>query len=121
MKKSPRQSKVRGAIGQGELFDVPVFCPSLPSANSFAGQALRDLVDDTLTQLDWLQRGLGWRLAAAIKELEYLGWCPESKRVKCTDWPRPIARYSLPEFAKQAAYAMCASFCWGTKHGRTEI
>ena len=119
MKKAPPPTKMHGAIGQGELFDVPVFCPSLPSANSFAGQALRDLADGTLTQLDWLQRGLGWRLAAAIKELDYLGWCPQSKRVKCTDWPRPIAHYSLPEFAKEAAYAISVNLCWSIAHGRT--
>jgi hypothetical protein len=106
MKKAPRPSKVRGAIGQGELFDVPVFCPSLPPTNSYAAQALHDLLNGSLTQLDWLQRGLGWRLAAAIKELDYLGWCPDSVRVKCAGWARPIARYSLPAFAKQAAHAM---------------
>jgi hypothetical protein len=113
MKKAPRPSKVRGAIGQGELFDVPVFCPSLPPANSYAAQALHDLLNGTLTQLDWLQRGLGWRLAAAIKELNYLGWCPVSVRVKCTGWARPIARYSLPAFAKQAAHAMLGAGCHG--------
>jgi hypothetical protein len=113
MKKAQRPSKVRGAIGQGELFDVPVFCPNLPPANSYAAQALRDLLDGTLTQLDWLQRGLGWRLAAAIKELDYLGWRPESMRVKCAGWARPIARYSLPAVAKQAARAMLGAGCHG--------
>jgi hypothetical protein len=106
MKKAPRPSKVRGAIGQAELFDVPKFCPSLPIANSYAAQALHDLLNGTLTQLDWLQRGLGWRLAAAIKELDYLGWCPNSVRVKCAGWERPIALYSLPEAAKQTAWKM---------------
>jgi hypothetical protein len=106
MKKAPRPSKVRGAIGQSELFDVPVFCPSLPPAHSYAAQALHDLLNGTLTQLDWLQRGLGWRLAAAIKELDYLGWCPNSVRVKCAGWARPIALYSLPDFARQTAWAM---------------
>lgn len=113
MKKAPRPSKVRGAIGQSELFDVPVFCPSLPPANSYAAQALQDLLNGTLTQLDWLQRGLGWRLAAAIKELDYLGWCPDSMRVKCEGWARPIARYSLPAVAKQAAQAMLGTGCHG--------
>jgi hypothetical protein len=119
MNKAPRPSKVRGAIEQGELFDVPVFRPRLPPANSYAAQALHDLLNGTLTQLDWLQRGFGWRLAAAIKELDYLGWCPESMRAKCAGWARPIAHYSLPEFARQAAYAMGANLCWSIAHGRT--
>jgi hypothetical protein len=106
MKKAPRPSKVRGAIGQAELFDVPVFCPILPPTNSYAAQALHDLLNDSITQIDWLQRGLSWRLAAAIMELKYLGWCPESVYVKCVGWARPIKRYSLPAFAKQAAHAM---------------
>ena len=106
MKKAPRPSKVRGAIGQGELFDIPVFCPSLPPAHSYAAQALYDLLNGTLTQLDWLQRGLGWRLAAAIKELDYLGWCPDSVRVNCAGWARPIARYSLSDVAKRTGWTM---------------
>ena len=50
--------------------------------------------------------GKGWRLAAAIKTLGYLGWEPDSVRVKCSEWGNKIARYSLPAKAKQAAQAM---------------
>ena len=95
-----------GAGEQNELFDLPAFCPILPPANSAAAQALHDLCAGDLTQLEWLQSGNGWRLAAAVKELGYLGWQPQSILVKCKGWGRPIARYSLPEKAKQAAYTL---------------
>lgn len=93
-------------MSQNELFALPEFCPILPPANSAAAQALSDLLTGSITQIEWLQNGHGWRLAAAIKELDYLGWCPESIRVRRNEWARPIALYSLPERAKQAAYTM---------------
>jgi hypothetical protein len=80
------------------------FCPILPPANSAAAVALYDLLNGDITQLDWLRERKGWRLAAAIKVLNYLGWEPKSIMVKCNGWGKPIARYSLPEKAKQAAY-----------------
>jgi hypothetical protein len=85
---------------------TPEFSPILPPAHSAAAQALADLLQRDLTQLDWLANGHGWRLAAAVKELDYHGWEPQSIRVKCNGWGRPIARYSLPQKAKQAAYLM---------------
>lgn len=93
-------------INQSEMFDLPEFYPILPVVNSAAAQALDDLCAGDLTQLDWLQSGNGWRLAAAVKELDYLGWEPQSIRVKCNGWGRKIARYSLSAKAKQAAYTM---------------
>jgi hypothetical protein len=113
MKKAPRPSKVRGAAGQGELFDVPVFCPTLPPPHSKAAHALSDLLQGSITHIDWLRRGLGWRLSAAIKELDYLGWCPDSNMVKVSDWSQPIALYSLPDFAKKTAWAMLVA----NRHG----
>jgi hypothetical protein len=91
---------------QAELFDLPTFCPILPPKNSTAEQALNDLLVRDLTQIDWLESGHGWRLAAAVKALDYLGWEPISIRVKCKGWVRKIARYSLPQKAKMAAYAL---------------
>lgn len=88
------------------MFEGPAFCPIWPPKNSAAEQALNDLLVGDLTQLDWLKSGKGWRLAAAVKELDYLGWEPLSIRVKCNGWSRPIARYSLSAKAKQAAYTM---------------
>jgi hypothetical protein len=94
------------SIEQAELFDLPTFCPILPPKNSAAEQALNDLLARDLTQIDWLESGHGWRLSAAVKVLDYLGWEPVSIRVKCKGWGRKIARYSLPQKAKQAAYSL---------------
>lgn len=86
------------------MFEGPAFCPLLPPQGSAAEQALNDLLAcEHLTQIDWLESGKGWRLAAAVKVLDYLGWEPVSIRVKCNGWGRKIARYSLPAKAKQAA------------------
>ncbi len=111
MRKTPQPSKVSGAFQNtsGEqLSFLPrqLFCPILPPRGSAAEQALVDLLARDLTQLEWIQDGRGWRLAAAVKELDYLGWEPCSIRVKCNGWGRPIARYSLPAKAKQAATLM---------------
>ena len=86
MKKAPTPTKATGANGQNELFDLPAFCPILPPRGSAAEQALNDLLARDLTQIDWLESGKGWRLAAAVKELDYLGWMPDSIRVKCNGW-----------------------------------
>lgn len=104
---APTLSKASGASGE-QLSFLPQqpFCPILPPRGSAAEQALVDLLARDLTQLEWIQDGRGWRLAAAVKELDYLGWEPSSIRVKCTGWGRPIARYSLPAKAKQAATSM---------------
>jgi len=91
---------------QGEMFDVPEFCPILPPKRSAAMQALIALLKSDLTQVDWLNEGNGWRLSAHIKDLNYLGWEVNSALVKCSSWQRHIARYSLPAKAKRAFYAM---------------
>ena len=91
---------------QVEMFDLPTFCPLLPPKNSATEQVLHSLLERDLTQLEWLKAGNGWRLAAEIKELDYLGWEPISIRVKCNGWGRKIALYSLPPKAKQAAFAL---------------
>jgi hypothetical protein len=106
-KKAPTRDQASGAFSeQNELFDLPAFCPILPPANSAAARALADLCAADLTQIDWLRDGKGWRLAAAVKELDYLGWQPRSILVRCNGWERPIARYSLLPKAKQAAHTL---------------
>lgn len=105
-RKAPDTLDGVGAGEQNELFDLPAFCPILPPAGSGAETALIDLVTRDLTQMDWLESGNGWRLAAAIKELDYLGWEPISIRVPYAGCKRPIARYSLSVRAKQAAAAL---------------
>ena len=79
------------------------FCPILPPHGSAAEQALIDLLARDLTQIDWLNERKGWRLSAAVKSLDYLGWEPQSIMIQHSDWPNAIARYSLPAKAKQAA------------------
>jgi hypothetical protein len=91
---------------QAEMFDQPSFCPLLPPKNSTTEQVLFALVARDLTQFEWLMAGNGWRLAAEIKELDYLGWEPISIRIKVNGWGRKIARYSLSPKAKQAAYML---------------
>ena len=82
------------------------FCPLLPPCGSAAEQALNDLLARDLTQIDWLNERKGWRLSAAVKSLDYLGWEPHSIMVQHPGWPNAIARYSLPPKAKQAATLM---------------
>ena len=91
---------------QLSFLPTPEFSPLLPPHGSAAEKCLYDLLERDLTQIDWLKSGHGWRLAAAVKELDYLGWEPKSIRVKCNGWARPIARYSLHERAKQAAFTL---------------
>ncbi|MES2977910.1 MAG: hypothetical protein V4731_05755 [Pseudomonadota bacterium] len=104
---TPLHDQAHGVSGEQLSFlPKPIFCPILPPPHSAAAVALSDLMERDLTQPDWLQEGKGWRLAAAVKELGYLGWEPVSVRVMCNQWSRKIARYSLTEKAKQAAFTL---------------
>jgi hypothetical protein len=96
----PRTRQSNGAA-QLSLLPEPPFCPKFPNPNSPEAAALLALLEGELTQVDWLKRGKGWRLAAQIKELDYLGWEPESILLKREGWPRPIAVYQLPVKAKR--------------------
>lgn len=91
---------------QTSLLPEPEFFPILPKANTAAAQALDDLCEGAITQLDWLRDKKSWRLSAAVKELDYLGWQPVSILVRTEGWKNPIARYSLHEQALQAAYTL---------------
>ena len=104
--KRPRTRQSTGAAEQLSFIPEPPFCPIFPNVHSAAGQVLLALLDGPTTQLDWLALGKGWRLAAAVKELDYLGWPVDSVLLKRQGWPRPIAVYSLPPKAKQAAVLM---------------
>ncbi len=92
---------------QGELFER-VFCASFPPPECQARIALDDmLAGKRLRQSDWLH--IGWRLAAAIMELKYLGWVMDRKPVRIVGRKRPITEYSLPqwvlrEIAKSGAH-----------------
>lgn len=88
------------------MFEGPVFCPLMPPKNSLSERALFDLLERDWTTPEWNDAGNGWRLAAAVQDLKYLGWEPDSIRVGYPGCKRKIARYSLPMKAKQAAAAM---------------
>ena len=104
---TPSSVQASGVSGEQLSFlPTPAFCPILPPLHSSAAQALADLLERDMTQLDWLKSGNGWRLASAVKELDYLGWEPKAIRIKCHGWGRKIAQYSLPAKAKQAAYSL---------------
>lgn len=96
----PRSRQSHGAA-QLSLLPEPTFCPKSPNPNSPEAAVLLALLEGDLTQLDWLNRGNGWRLAARVKQLDYLGWEPESILIQREGWPRPIAVYQLPVKAKR--------------------
>jgi hypothetical protein len=53
--------------------------PSAPQRGCKAWLALLDMLQHgPITHIHWLTMGRGWRLAAAIKKLRYLGWPIES-------------------------------------------
>jgi len=85
------------------MFEGPAFMPLMPSPGTLPEQALFDLMTmPEVSQIDWLKSGYGWRLAPAIKVLNYLGWCVQSVLATPPGRKRPIAFYSLSEQAKQA-------------------
>ncbi len=107
MKKTPNRANSTGAFEQLSFLPTPEFCPILPTAGTQAAQALEDLSNKDITQADWLPPNSfkGWRLSAAIKELDYLGWQPDGVMVYCGR-KRPIKRYSLPAKAKAAYFTL---------------
>ena len=108
MKKAPLTRQSSGAAGkQLTLIPDAPFCPRLPNPHSGAGLALDALlVHKSITQVDWLQWGNGWRLAAAVMDLNYLDWEIQSELLQQPGWPKPIAVYSLSAKAKRAAYRL---------------
>lgn len=107
MIKPPNRANDYGDFEQLSFLPTPEFCPILPTAGSQPAQALEDLVNGDITQLDWLQPNpvKGWRLSAAVKDLDYLGWEPISTRVN-RGGKRRIALYSLSAKAKAAYFTM---------------
>jgi hypothetical protein len=92
---------------QTSFWPAPEFSPLLPPRGTKAEQALDDLLThEYITQIDWLKSGKGWRLSAAVKVLDYLGWQPTAIQVKVDGWPAPVALYSLSKKAKQAAFKL---------------
>lgn len=94
-------------IAQIPLFGSPrTPRPSAPQRGCKAWLALVDMLQHgPITHIHWLTMGRGWRLAAAIKELGYLGWPIESWWVLPEGCAHKIKCYRLPKrmvpFAKQ--------------------
>jgi hypothetical protein len=104
---TPTSDQASGVSGEQLSFlPTPVFCPILPPSGNAAKTALNGLLARNLTQIDWLNKSKGWRLSAAVKSLDYLGWEPKLIMGQNPEWPKEIARNSLPAKAKQAATLM---------------
>lgn len=74
--------------------ELPLPPPKLPSRFSRPYRLLCELARGaSITQLEWLYEGEGWRLAADVKELKYKGWEVFSHRVRFGK--ARIARYKL--------------------------
>lgn len=99
MIKAPSTYRASGALGEQLSFLPPLsFSPTLPNEKSLLFVALRAMSKAPITQIDWLESRHGWRLAAIIKNLNYLGWQVSSERQLMSG--KSIAIYSLSERAK---------------------
>lgn len=80
---------------QPALFDdLPLPPPQMPSKYTRCYRLLSEMQKgNSLTHPQWYERGNGWRLAADIQALEYLGWEVISERIKQDGMS--IARYRL--------------------------
>lgn len=97
IKKSSDACKQHEDYGQQiSLLPTAEFCSIWSSEKSRENVALNLLFDGALNQLEWLKLGHGWRLAAVIKNLDYMGWRPLSKLLSIGN-QRNIACYELPE------------------------
>lgn len=96
--------------GQIELFSSPDFCPLAPPPGTLPELLLQILSrsETGITQADWLNLGLGWRLSGAVKTANYLGWGIRARRISHAGRARSIARYTLAPMAKQAALKLYA-------------
>ena len=95
-RKAPAPTKTQGAYGEQLSFlPPPPLSPTMPSLHSKPWLALVDMMEGPITQIDWLNMGRGWRLSAAFKALDYLGWPVGSEWVLADGNPEPIKRYFL--------------------------
>lgn len=99
MNKAPSTFQASGALGEQLSFLPPIaFSPTFPKENSLSFIALKAMTKAPISQIDWLKLNLGWRLAAIIKDLNYLGWQVSSERQSSNG--KSIAIYSLSVRAK---------------------
>ena len=95
--KNPESGQASSGFKQYSFFPDPEFNPIFPSTQSLAYQALsRMLKGERLTQPRFDLHC--WRLAAYIKDLDYLNWPIEKADVPCPPGfgsGRPIREYWL--------------------------
>ena len=91
---------------QLSLLPPVLFWSLLPPHIGSIEQALYNLMEGNLAQIDWIADRNLWRLSPAVKSLNSLGWEPKSIMVQHPAWISAIARYSLPLKPKQAACTM---------------
>lgn len=76
--------------------DAPYIRPATPNPGTKAHFLLTYLLTGaSLTQIEWLAMGFGWRLAAEVQALKDLGWCVESVMVRRVTCENKIAQYWL--------------------------
>jgi hypothetical protein len=95
----PEQLKLEG-------FPSPSDNASLPTSGSKSFMALMALLHGPLHQPAWSAQGMGWRLSAQVKDLDYHGFDVASIRIEHECCPVPIALYQLTKDSKQAAYRL---------------
>ncbi len=87
------------------MLPPPTFNPVWPNHGTLAAEALaRLLTGERLTQPAFGTSR--WRLAAYIKDLDYLGWPVKSAPIHCPGRTRPIAQYWLTNDTIVKAHAM---------------
>jgi hypothetical protein len=95
--KNPESHQASSGFEQMSFLPEPEFNPTFPNPETLPGRALaRMLKGERLTQPSF---GLNcWRLAAYIKDLDYLGWPIEAQDVPCPEGcgtGHPIREYWL--------------------------
>lgn len=103
--KNPSRRQAKPGFEQLSLLPAPEFNPTWPAPTTLPGKALaRMLTGERLTQPSF---GLAcWRLAAYIKELDYMGWPVQARDVPCPKEygaGRPIREYWLSREVLAAA------------------
>jgi hypothetical protein len=89
-----------------EGFPSPSDGAELPRKGTKSFKALLALLEGPLHQPAWSAKGMGWRLSAQIKDLDYHGFDVASIRIEHECCPVPIALYQLTKDSKQAAYRL---------------
>lgn len=72
----------------------PVVPASWPASGTRAFEALQAMIVAPQNQADYWP---GWRLAAYVKELEYLGWCFIKRSISKPGCRREISEYKLDQ------------------------